>query len=113
MSSLSKDISTDSHPANLLMRAANWVREGGQVHPISEDPTAEESLGILFNIVRRRKKISLEALSLVSGLTVEELIAFEAGMLPGLRIREILPDLTRGVGMDPSSLLPRSPLNNP
>lgn len=96
---------TDSRRANRLIRAADWVRERGQVHPISEDPTTEESIGILFNIIRRRKKISLEKLAYRSGFAIEELIAFEAGLLPRFRMCKMLPEIAKEIKIDHTALL--------
>lgn len=103
--------SPKSHGVNLLIRTAGWVREKGQVRPISEDPVLEESIGILFNILRRQKKITLENLAKMSGLEIEELIAFEAGLLPRLRVCEILPDLTRSIGIAYEELLHKAKQN--
>lgn len=89
-----------SHGVNLLIRAADWVREKGQVRPISEDPALEESIGILFNIIRRRKKVTLEKLANRSGFPIEELIAFEAGLLPRLRMCEMLTGIAAKAGID-------------
>lgn len=89
----------DSHRVNLLVRAAGWVREKGQVRPISEDPVLEESIGILFNIVRRRRKVTLENLEILSGFAMEELVAFEAGLLPRLRMCKMLPNLAKIMGI--------------
>lgn len=111
MTKLQHKNSPDSHGVNLLIRTAGWVREKGQVRPISEDPVLEESIGILFNILRRRKKVTLENLAKTSGLEIEELIAFEAGLLPRLRVCEILPDLTGSVGVACEELLHKAKQN--
>lgn len=90
---------------NQLMRAADWVREKGQVRPLSEDPALEESLGILFNVIRRSKKISLERLADRSGFEVGELIAFETGLLSRHRMCEILPKIAEAVGIEAEDFL--------
>lgn len=82
-----------------LIRAAAWIRQRGEVREISEDPVPEETIGILLNILRRDKNISLEDLQNRSGIPVEELIAFEAGMMPRKKIIKILPDLIRALGI--------------
>lgn len=98
---------TDSHRVNLLMRAAELVRERGQVRPISDVPVIEESVGIIYNQVRRRRNFSLERLASASGFAIEEIVAFEAGLLPRLRMCEMLPNLAREVGMDFARLFPQ------
>lgn len=105
--SLSDRNPTDSQRVNLLMRAADLVRERGEVRPISDVPVIEESIGILFNQVRRRRKISLERMEQSTGFAVEEIIAFEAGLLPRLRMCEMLPNLAREVGVDFESFFPK------
>ncbi|MEW5938924.1 MAG: hypothetical protein AB1750_04625 [Chloroflexota bacterium] len=97
--------STDSPRANLLIRAAEWVREKGQVRPISEVPVLDEYIGILSNVIRRRKRMSLEILAKRSGYEIEELIAFEAGLLPRLRMCIMLPAIAKAAGLDHESLL--------
>src|SRR5262245_23888685 len=42
---------TDSHSVNRLIRAAKWIREKGQIRPLSDTPELEEEIGILFNVV--------------------------------------------------------------
>jgi hypothetical protein len=95
----------DSRKVNLLISAAEWIRDRGQVRPISDIPVLEEEIGILFNIIRRRKKITLEKLATKSGFQMEELIAFEAGLLPRLRMCEMLPVLAKRVGFAYEDLL--------
>ena len=95
----------DSHKVNLLIRAAEWIRDRGQIRPISDIPVPEEEIGILFNIIRRRKKVTLEKLANKSGFQMEELIAFEAGLLPRLRVCEMLPELAKRVGINYEDLL--------
>jgi len=90
----------DSQNVNLIIRTAAWVRARGQMRPISEDPVIEEQVGILFNIIRRRKNITLEKLANQTGYKTEELIAFEAGLLKRLRMCEMLPKLTEIVGVN-------------
>lgn len=90
---------------NPLIRAADWVRARGQIRPLSDDPVPEEQIGILFNIVRRRKKLTVERLAERTGYKMEELIAFEAGLLPRRRVLEMLPDLARHVGFAYKELL--------
>jgi hypothetical protein len=95
----------DSHTVSPYIKAAELVRERGQLRPIGDTPMPEEEIGILFNIVRRRNKVTLEDLALKSGHKVEELMAFEAGFLPRLRMCEMLPGLARNVGIDTEELL--------
>lgn len=102
--SLSNTNPTDSQRVNLLMRAADLVRERGEVRPLSDVPAIEESIGIIYNQVRRRRKISLDRIARATGFTVEEIIAFEAGLLPRMRMCEMLPNLSREVGVDIESL---------
>lgn len=90
----------DSQNVNLIIRTAAWVRARGQMRPISEDPVIEEQVGILFNIIRRRKNITLEKLANQTDYKIEELIAFEAGLLKRLRMCEMLPKLTKIVGVN-------------
>jgi len=101
----SQNSSTDLPDVNPLIRAADWVRAKGQIRPISDVPVPEEQIGILFNLIRRRKKFTLEQLARKSGYEIEELIAFEAGLLPRLRMCEIFPDLARNVGFADKKLL--------
>lgn len=89
----------DSQLVNHLIRTAEWVRTRGRVRPISEDPALEEQVGILFNMIRRRKKISLERLANETDFKIEEIIAFEAGMMKRLRMCEMLPVLAESVGI--------------
>jgi hypothetical protein len=98
---------TDSQQVNLLMRAADLVRERGQVRPLSDVPVIEEAVGIFYNQVRRRRKISLERLARDTGFAIEEIIAFETGLLPRLRMCEMLPNLAREVGVDFARLFPK------
>lgn len=91
--------SPDSHSVNQLIRTADWVRARGQIHPVSEDPVLEEQIGILFNVLRRRKNMTLERLANQTGYRIEELIAFEAGLLKRLRMCEMLPVLAEIVGV--------------
>lgn len=91
--------SPDSQPVDQLIRTADWVRARGQIRPVSEDPVLEEQIGILFNILRRRKNITLERLANQTGYRIEELIAFEAGLLKRLRMCEMLPVLAEIVGV--------------
>lgn len=95
----------DLQNVNPLIRAADWVRTKGQIRPISDDPVPEEQIGILFNIVRRRKNLTVERLAEITGYRMEELIAFEAGMLPRRRMLEMLSDLARHVGFAYKELL--------
>jgi hypothetical protein len=95
----------DSQLVNQLIRTADWVRARGQVRPISDDPAPEEQVGILFNIIRRRKNLSLERLASLTGYKIEELIAFEAGLLKRLRICEMLPALAEIVGVNQENWL--------
>src|SRR5690606_10148526 len=67
--------SIDSQKVDLLIRAAAWIRLRGQIRPISDIPAPEEEIGILFNVMRRRKKLSLEKLANQTGIPMEELIA--------------------------------------
>ncbi len=92
-------IPTDPHKLDRLIRAARWVRGRGQVRPLTEDPTAEESLGILFNIARRRRHISLESLAIQTGFQLEELVAFEMGLVPRPRVCEMLPQIAATMGI--------------
>ena len=105
MNTLPTNNSTDSQTVNLLIRTADWVGIRGQVRPVSEVPVPEEEIGILFNIIRRRRKITLENLASTSSFHVEELIAFEAGLLPRLRTCEMFPELAKRVGFVPEDLL--------
>lgn len=95
----------DSQPVNQLIRTADWVRARGQIRPISDDPAPEENVGILFNIIRRRKNLSLERLASLTGYKIEELIAFEAGLLKRLRMCEMLPALAETVGVNQENWL--------
>lgn len=97
---------SDSHQVNLLIRAADLVRERGEVRPISDVPVIEESVGIIYNQVRRRRKISLERIARATGFAVEEIVAFEAGLLPRPHMCEMLPNLAREVGVEFESLFP-------
>jgi len=97
--------STGSQHVSLLIRAADWARERGQVRPVSDVPAPEEQIGILFNTIRRREKFTLDKLANKSGFEIEELVAFEAGLLPGLRMCEMLPVLAKSVGFSHEELL--------
>ena len=90
----------DSQLVNHLIRTAEWVRARGQIRPISEDPAPEEQVGILFNILRRRKRISLERLANETDYKIEEIIAFEAGLLKRVKMCEMLPVLAESVGIE-------------
>jgi hypothetical protein len=100
-----QNLPMDLQDVNPLIRAADWVREKGQIRPISDVPEPEERIGILFNIMRRRRNLTLERLAKNTGYRMEELIAFEAGLLPRRRMLEMLPSLARKVGFAYNELL--------
>ena len=95
----------ESQVVNRLIRTADWVRVRGQIRPISAVPAPEEQIGILINILRRSQDCSVEQLAVRCGYEVEELIAFEAGLLPRRRVLEMLPNLARNVGFADKDLL--------
>ena len=77
-----------------LIRAAELAQKGGSERLFDPDPGPTETLGITFNLLRRRKNIDLEFISYETGYAVEELLAFEGGLLPGKRMLEMLPGLS-------------------
>ena len=77
-----------------LIRAAELAQQGGCGLPFDSDPTPTETLGIAFNLLRRRKNIDLDFISYETGYAVEELLGFEGGLLPGKRMLEMLPGLS-------------------
>jgi hypothetical protein len=89
------DLVMDSQNVSPLIRTADWVLARGQIRPISDVPTPEEQVGILFNVIRRRRHLTLERLARKTGYELEELLAFEAGLLPRRRVLEMLPELSR------------------
>lgn len=97
--------SMDLQSVNPLIRAADWVRRKGQIRPISDVPVPEEQIGILFNVIRRRRNLTLERLAKDTGYKMEELIAFEAGLLPRRRMMEMLPTIAKKVGFAYQELL--------
>jgi hypothetical protein len=90
---------------NRLIRTADWVCLRGQIRPISAVPAPEEQIGILINILRRRRRLAVEQLAIRCGYEVEELIAFEAGLVSRRRVLEMLPNLARNVGFADQDLL--------
>lgn len=95
----------NSQHVNQLIRAAALARKRGEIPPLGEDPTTREEIGILVNILRRRKKISLDVMSEKTDLTVDALIAFEAGALSQARTCQIIKKVVSVVGIDEKALL--------
>ena len=89
-----------SQKVTYLIRAAALAQIEGEVRQIDADPTDEEKLGIAINKVRRKKKITLEFLSKNTGYGIEEIIAFEAGLLPNIKVCKMLPDVLHAIGVD-------------
>lgn len=94
-------------PAETLWNAAQMVRRKGVV---DLQPTGElkphEILGLAIGIVRRRKKITLNELANKTGFSIEELLAFEAGLLPGRELIKYLPAILREVKISRKSIKP-------
>lgn len=96
---------SNSRHVNELIRAAAMVRERGQILPLGEDPQAQEELGIMLNIIRRRKKISIETVARKTEIAIEELIACEAGALSHVRTCQVVQQVAKAVGIEAQSLL--------
>ena len=73
----------------VLIRAAKRARQGGIVRPSSPDPTPAERLGILMNVLRRRENRDLDWVSERTGCALDELVAFEAGLLDHPHMLEV------------------------
>ncbi len=79
-------------PSEILWRAAQMIHENGmEVSSIEAEPEPLEMLGLTIGILRRRKHISRSQFAQKIGCSVEELLALEAGLLPGRELEKYLP----------------------
>lgn len=94
-------------PAETLWKAALIVRRKATGHlQLKAEPKPHELLGLTIGMVRRRKDLSLEELAEKTGFSVEELLAFEAGLLPVGEFIKYLPAILREVKIPRKSIQP-------
>jgi len=93
-------LNSGSLSADHLIRAATLVRTRGEMCQLDADPTVEETIGILVNKMRRKKKIPLDQFSTNIGFSIEEIIAFEAGLLPKDKLCKMLPVILSTLGIN-------------
>ncbi len=102
-----KNIGEGFLPAERLWRAAQmFCQNGVDVPPIDAEPTPEEMLGLTVGILRRRKNISRLKFAQSIGCSIEELLAFEAGLLSKSVMLKYLPTMAQEIGLDLDSLQP-------
>ncbi|GAB4400422.1 MAG: hypothetical protein OHK003_26000 [Anaerolineales bacterium] len=94
-------------PAETLWKAAQIVRQKGVVDlQLTAEPKPHEILGLTIGMVRRRKQITLNELADKTGFSIEELLAFEAGLLPVKELIKYLPAILREVKISRKSIRP-------
>ncbi len=93
--------------AETLWKAAQIVRQKGVLDlQLTAEPKPHEILGLTIGMVRRRRQITLNELANKTGFSVEELLAFEAGLLPVKEMIKYLPSILREVKIPKRSIQP-------
>lgn len=94
-------------PAETLWKAAKLVRQKRAVNlQLIAEPKPHELLGLTIGMVRRRQYIALNELANKTGFSIEELLAFEAGLLPVEELIKYLPAILREVKISNKSIQP-------
>lgn len=94
-------------PAETLWKAAQIVRQKGATNlQLLTEPKPHELLGLTIGMARRRRHINLNELANKTGFSVEELLAFEAGLLPVKEMIKYLPAILREVKIPRKSIQP-------
>ena len=94
-------------PAETLWKAAQVVHQYGELDlDIKTEPKPHEILGLTIGIIRRRRHITLDELADKTGFSIEELVVFEAGLLPVKELIKYLPAILREVKIPRKSIKP-------
>lgn len=94
-------------PAETLWKTAQIIRHKAELDlQLNAEPKPHELLGLTIGMLRRRKRISLNELVDKTGFNIEELLAFEAGLLPVKEIIKYLPAILREVKIPRKSIQP-------
>lgn len=94
-------------PAETLWKAAQIVRQKGAFDlQLTAEPKPHEILGLTIGMVRRRRQITLHELATKTGCSIEELLAFESGLLPIKEMIKYLPAILREVKIPKRSIQP-------
>lgn len=83
----------EQHKIITLIGAARLASQRGCYHQPGPNPTPIEQMGIRVNILRRQKQKTLTFVSEKTGYRLDELVAFEAGVLTETRMLEMLPEI--------------------
>jgi len=85
-------------PAETIWRTAQLLRQKGVLNvQLNAEPKPHELLALTIGMVRRRRQITLNELANKTGFSMEELLAFEAGLLPANELKKYLPAILREV----------------
>ncbi len=76
-----------------LIGAARLAPKRGCYYQPGPNPNPREQLGIRVNILRRQKQKTLIYISQKTGYQLDELAAFEAGVLTEVKMLEMLPEI--------------------
>lgn len=94
-------------PAETLWKAAQVVRQkGGEDFDLIAEPKPHELLGLTIGMIRRRRHITIHELENRTGISIEELLAFEAGLLSVKEMIKYLPIILREVKIHRKSIQP-------